>query len=172
MYYQLKVNKTIKKMNLNLYWQRSLNSLQGAMLVAVQGIHLQKRKKNLSLEDWRAWVAHLTFQHVWKALYCRFSSLLRPQAEYPRSSLKFWRRIQRPDSEAVVQVSFSVTISHQTHQTKRRLTQVWVWVLQNIKLLRSVSVRKSPKMSHLKVPILAFSSNFCPIKIDLSGNTT
>ena len=27
-----------------------------------------------------------------------------------------------------------------------------------------------PKLSHLSVPILAFPINFCPIKIDLSGN--
>ena len=33
-------------------------------------------------------------------------------------------------------------------------------------------VWKSPKMYHLKFfSILAFSTNFCPIKIDLSGNT-
>ena len=30
---------------------------------------------------------------------------------------------------------------------------------------------KSPKMSHLNCSILAFSTNFCPFKIDLSGNT-
>ena len=30
---------------------------------------------------------------------------------------------------------------------------------------------KSPKMSHLNFLILAFSTNFCPIEIDLSGNT-
>ena len=30
---------------------------------------------------------------------------------------------------------------------------------------------KSPKMSHLKFSILAFPTNFCPIKSDLSGNT-
>ena len=29
----------------------------------------------------------------------------------------------------------------------------------------------SPKMSHLKFWILAFSTNFCPINIELSGNT-
>ena len=33
------------------------------------------------------------------------------------------------------------------------------------------SVWKSPIMSHLKFWILAFSSNFCPIKTDMSGNT-
>ena len=33
------------------------------------------------------------------------------------------------------------------------------------------SVWKSPKMSHLNFWILAFSTNFCPIKTDLSGNT-
>ena len=33
------------------------------------------------------------------------------------------------------------------------------------------SVWKSPKMSHLNFPILAFSTNFSPIKTDLSGNT-
>ena len=33
------------------------------------------------------------------------------------------------------------------------------------------SVWKSPKMSHLNFWILAFSTNFCPIKIDLSGKT-
>ena len=33
------------------------------------------------------------------------------------------------------------------------------------------NVWKSPKMSHLNFWILAFSTNFCPIKIDLSGNT-
>ena len=33
------------------------------------------------------------------------------------------------------------------------------------------SVWKSPKMSHLNFSILAFSTNFCPIKTDLSGNT-
>ena len=32
-------------------------------------------------------------------------------------------------------------------------------------------VRKSLKMSHLNFSILVFSTNFCPIKIDLSGNT-
>ena len=32
-------------------------------------------------------------------------------------------------------------------------------------------VWKSLKMSHLNVWILAFSTNFCPIKADLSGNT-
>ena len=30
---------------------------------------------------------------------------------------------------------------------------------------------KSQKMSHLNCWILAFSTNFCPIKTDLSGNT-
>ena len=34
-----------------------------------------------------------------------------------------------------------------------------------------VSVWKSPKMSHLNFWILAFSTNFWPIKTDLSGNT-
>ena len=33
------------------------------------------------------------------------------------------------------------------------------------------SVWKPPKMSHLTFSILAFSTNFCPIKSDLSGNT-
>ena len=33
------------------------------------------------------------------------------------------------------------------------------------------NVWKSPKMSHLNFRILSFSTNFCPIKIDLSGNT-
>ena len=33
------------------------------------------------------------------------------------------------------------------------------------------SVWKSPKMSHFSISILAFSTNFCPFKIDLSGNT-
>ena len=33
------------------------------------------------------------------------------------------------------------------------------------------SVWKSPKMSHLNFWILAFSTNFCPNKIDLSDNT-
>ena len=33
------------------------------------------------------------------------------------------------------------------------------------------SVLKSPKMSHFKFWILAFSTNFCPTKSDLSGNT-
>ena len=33
------------------------------------------------------------------------------------------------------------------------------------------SVRKSLNMSHLSFSILAFSTIFCPIKIDLSGNT-
>ena len=33
------------------------------------------------------------------------------------------------------------------------------------------SVWKSPKMSHLNFSILAFTTNFCPIKIDMSGNT-
>ena len=33
------------------------------------------------------------------------------------------------------------------------------------------SVWKSPKMSHLNFSILAFSTNFCPIKTDLSGNS-
>ena len=32
-------------------------------------------------------------------------------------------------------------------------------------------VWKSPNMSHLSFSILAFSTNFCPTKIDLSGNT-
>ena len=31
-------------------------------------------------------------------------------------------------------------------------------------------VWKSPKMSHLSFPILAFSTNFCQIKTDLYGN--
>ena len=33
------------------------------------------------------------------------------------------------------------------------------------------NVWKLLKMSHLKFWILAFSTNFCPIKTDLSGNT-
>ena len=33
------------------------------------------------------------------------------------------------------------------------------------------SVWKSPKMSHLNFSILAFSTIFCPIKTDLSGNS-
>ena len=33
------------------------------------------------------------------------------------------------------------------------------------------SVGKSHKMSHLSFSILSLSTNFCPIKIDLSGNT-
>ena len=32
-------------------------------------------------------------------------------------------------------------------------------------------VCKLLKMSHLKFSILALSTNFCPIKVDLSGNT-
>ena len=37
--------------------------------------------------------------------------------------------------------------------------------------LRRHSVWKSPNLSYLSFSILAFSTNFCPIKIDLSGNT-
>ena len=33
------------------------------------------------------------------------------------------------------------------------------------------SVWKSPKMSHFYFLILAFSTNFCPVKTDLPGNT-
>ena len=33
------------------------------------------------------------------------------------------------------------------------------------------SVWKLLKMSHLNISILAFSTNLCPIKLDLSGNT-
>ena len=33
------------------------------------------------------------------------------------------------------------------------------------------SVWKSPKMSHLSFSIMAFSTNYCLLKIDLSGNT-
>ena len=33
------------------------------------------------------------------------------------------------------------------------------------------SVWKSPKISHLNFSILAFSTNFCPIKTELSGNS-
>ena len=36
---------------------------------------------------------------------------------------------------------------------------------------RGKNVWKSPKMSHLSFPIVAFSTNFCPFKIDLYGNT-
>ena len=44
-----------------------------------------------------------------------------------------------------------------------------IWNFYKGKLQKSYSVWKSPKMSHL---ILVFSTNFCPIKSGLSGNTS
>ena len=40
------------------------------------------------------------------------------------------------------------------------------------KLRTSHNVWKLLKMSHFNFSILSFSTNFCPIKIDLSGNTS
>ena len=57
------------------------------------------------------------------------------------------------------------------------------WLIDNgarwYKILQKVSFQsqfyfsdvKLLKMSHFKFSILAFSTNFCPIKVDLSGNT-
>ena len=49
------------------------------------------------------------------------------------------------------------------------------WIPAHFEILSLVLVAnivwKLLKMSHLNFWILAFSTNFCPIKIDLSGNT-
>ena len=49
------------------------------------------------------------------------------------------------------------------------LTFFFLFVHVSNKLVHSVW--KSPKMLHLSLLILAFSTNFCPIKIGPSGNT-
>ena len=67
---------------------------------------------------------------------------------------------------------------------KKALADAKSWILYDIcystdfKSLKKASVfRKTNipgkllKMSHLKFSILASSTNFCPIKTDLSGNT-
>ena len=46
-----------------------------------------------------------------------------------------------------------------------------VWKSQKMSHLPLHIVWKLLKMSHLNFWIVAFSTNFCPIKIDLSGNT-
>ena len=54
-------------------------------------------------------------------------------------------------------------------EKKKKVSQFWVQTT----FCKSIQNHnwKSPNMSHLSFPILAFSTNFCPIKTDLSGNT-
>ena len=69
---------------------------------------------------------------------------------------------------AEAEINFDVNLERWTEFEigKNPMTQIEICLLHDLH-----SVWKLLKLSHLNFWILAFSTNFCPIKTDLSGST-
>ena len=117
------------------------------------------------------------FEKAWHSFCCSFSRLtLTSLFMYALTHHVVWGLRRSLRGHLLVRQEFL-----SDNLQPRILTWFWFVAMANNKrrsILLNITTRgrlhivwKSPKMSHLKFSILAFFANFCPIKIDLSGNT-
>ena len=86
----------------------------------------------------------------------------------------FWRNTVKEIDKTASKDNFRgvVTASH-----PHEIIVAYLWIMRSqveVMFFKSPTVHsvwKSPKMSHFNFLILVFSTNFYPIKTDLSGNT-
>ena len=136
-------------------------------------VYDQRRKSLKERRPWRPIVAISPFLWVGKGSFLREFGLANATEELSRRGMI---KTDLPcTTDAVTQLhlfhvlccrirtrnqeenrAFFFSITRKGHRKYQKKQPHFVW--------------KSPKMSHLYSSILAFSTNFCPIKIDLSGN--
>ena len=78
------------------------------------------------------------------------------------------KRRQMPTRNQVI--SIASTENHQDFTDKTRRKKMTA-TREGLKNRERSELQIKMKMSHLNFSISAFSTNFCPFKIDLSGNT-
>ena len=127
----------------------------------------------------------------WKSIKCKISTLSKWDLKCSSKRLPFicwlhnhlnryvrWKqRLQRFAKSSASASNFLTAFRAAKHgfqgflRITRKSVQNKNWKQSQTKHFFIQNVWKSPKISHLSFSILAFSTNICPIKIDLSGTT-
>ena len=93
-----------------------------------------------------------------------------------RNSIQEWKFVPTQFQSFILLHSFLLNIKKKLNGQRQLRFGFYISILaRKFKFSRAFtilqSVWKSPKLSHMSFSILTFSTNFCPIKIDQSGNT-
>ena len=110
-----------------------------------------------------------------------FSSIEKPKRDnsqlliMQRNSIQEWKFVPTQFQSFILLHSFLLNIKKKLNGQRQLRFGFYISILaRKFKFSRAFtilqSVWKSPKLSHLSFSILTFSTNFCPIKIDQSGN--